>query len=252
MLLLATALYGAPYARAGALESASEPPRPAPARATGRIEGTVVISTRLTVRRPQIRIYADPGSGSLPPAPARDDAAAEVRNVVIYLEGDLDALAGSPELVARRRRGSMAQRDERFVPHVLAVMEGATVEFPNQDDIFHNVFSLSNAAGSGGFDLGRYPKGSSRAHTFPKAGTVDVFCHIHQDMSAILLVLANPFFATPDENRHYVIEDVPVGDYTIVGWHERIREKISKRVHVEAGQTANIDFNIPLPQGGAK
>jgi plastocyanin len=247
MLMLATALYGAPYGRADAIGSAGEhPPR---ARATGRIEGTVEISTRLTVRRPQIRIYADPGSGSLPPAPR--DAASEVRNVVIYLEGDPDALAGSPEQIARRRRGSIAQHDERFVPHVLAVMEGATVDFPNQDDIFHNVFSLSSAAGSGGFDLGRYPKGSSHAWTFPKPGTVNVYCHIHTDMSATILVLSNPFFATPDENRHYVIDDVPAGDYTIVGWHERIQQ-ISRRVHVEAGQTTVENFNIPLPQGGAK
>ena len=71
------------------------------------------------------------------------------------------------------------------------------------------------------------PRGSSRSRTFPKAGTVQVFCHIHSDMSAILLVLENPFFATPDENRHYVIDDVPEGDYTIVGWHERIKPPIS-------------------------
>jgi plastocyanin len=252
MLVLATALYGAPYGQSGLAASSSGPARPARASATGRIEGTVEISTRLTVRRPQIRIYADPGSGSLPSAPPRDAVAAEVRNVVIYLEGDPDALAGSPELIARRRRGSMAQHEERFVPHVLAVVEGATVDFPNQDDIFHNVYSLSNAAGSGGFDLGRYPKGSSRAQTFPKAGTVNVYCHIHTDMSATILVLSNPFFATPDESRHYVIDDVPAGDYTIVAWHERIREKISRSVHVEAGKTRVENFNIPLPQGGAK
>jgi plastocyanin len=225
---------------------------PAVARATGRIEGTVEISTALTVRRPQIRIYADPGSGSLPPAPPRDAIAAETRNVVIYLEGDSLALAGSAELVAQRRHGIIAQHDERFAPHVLAVMQGATVEFPNEDDVFHNVFSLSSAAGGGGFDLGRYPKGSSRSRDFPRAGTVQVFCHIHQDMSAILLVLANPFFATPDENHRYVIDDVPAGDYTIVAWHERIRPPITRRIHVTAGVTSFQDFNIPLPQGGAK
>jgi plastocyanin len=219
---------------------------------TGRIEGTVEISTSLTVRRPQIRPYADPGSGMLPPAPPRDAAAAEARNVVLYLEGDASTLPGSPELVAKRRKGSIAQHDERFVPHVLAVMQGATVEFPNQDDIFHNVFSFSNSAANGGFDLGRYPKGSSRSWTFPKPGTVQVFCHIHGDMSATLLVLANPFFATPDENHRYVIDDVPPGDYTIVAWHERVRPPITRRVHVVAGQTTVENFNIPLPQGGAK
>jgi len=224
---------------------------PAPRAATGRIEGLVEISSSLTARRPQIRIYADPGTGVLPPAPPRDPAAAEARNVVIYLEGDSAALAGTPELIARLRHGSIAQRDERFVPHVLAVMRGATVDFPNEDDFYHNVYSLSRAAGEGGFDLGRYPKGSSRSWTFPKAGTVQVFCHIHSDMSAVLLVLSNPFFASPDENHRFVIADVPEGDYTIVGWHERI-QPISRRVHVTAGQTTTVDFNIPLPQGGPR
>jgi len=239
--MLATALAPAPRA-------ARRLPRP---QATGRIEGTVEISNALTVRRPQIRIYSEPGSGALPPAPPRDPIAAEIRNVVVYLEGDSATLPASEDLIARRRHGSIAQHDERFVPHVLAVMQGATVDFPNQDDVFHNVYSLSNAAANGGFDLGRYPKGASRSWTFPKPGTVSVFCHIHTDMSATLLVLANPFFATPDESHHYAIEDVPEGDYTIVGWHEHIRP-ISRRIHVTAGQTTVVPFNIPLPQGGAK
>ena len=131
-------------------------------------------------------------------------------------------------------------------------MQGATIDFPNQDDIYHNVYSLSVAAGSSGFDLGRYPKGSSRSWTFPRPGTVQVFCHIHSDMSAIVLVLANPFFASPDEGHRFVIDDVPEGDYTIVGWHERIKTPITRRVHVGAGQTTVVDFNIPLPQGGPR
>jgi len=142
----------------------------------------------------------------------------------------------------------MAQRDERFVPHVLPVVQGATVDFPNEDDVYHNVFSLSSAAGPKGFDLGRYPKGTSRSVTFTRAGTVQVACHIHSDMSAIILVLANPYFASPDDNHHFVIDDVPEGDYTIVGWHERIKP-INRRIHVTAGQTTPVDFNIPLPQG---
>lgn len=249
MLAFASALHGVPSSPGSRDGHLSAPHR---ARATGRIEGTVVISTALATRRPQIRIYADPGSGAVPPAAPKDPIAAEVRNVVLYLDADSSALPGSAEQIVRARRGSIAQHGQRFVPHVLAVMQGGTVDFPNQDDIYHNVFSLSAAAGSGGFDLGRYPKGSSRSRTFPKPGTVSVFCHIHQDMSAILLVLANPFFATPDENHHYAIEDVPEGDYTLVAWHERLKPPSVRSVHVVAGQTAVIDFNIPLPQGGPR
>jgi plastocyanin len=227
----------------------SSPARPA----TGRIEGLVEISASVTARRPQFRIYADPGSGAVPPpAPKPADAlAAEVRNVVIYLEGDSARLAGTPAELAAARRGRVAQHDERFSPHVLAAVAGATVDFPNEDDFYHNVFSLSSAAGPQGFDLGRYPKGASRSWTFPKPGTVSLFCHIHSDMSAILLILSNPFFASPDEARHYTIDDVPEGEYTIVGWHERIKP-IVRKVRVTAGQTTTIDFNIPLPQGGAR
>ena len=223
--------------------------RPRPA--TGRIEGTVEISSSLSVRRPDFRIYADPGIGSVPPISPANQALAELHNVVVYLEGDTTQLPAPPDVVERLRHGRMAQHDERFVPHVLPVMQGATVDFPNEDDVYHNVFSLSSAAGPGGkgFDLGRYPKGSSRSVTFSKTGTILVFCHIHTEMSAVVLVLANPYFASPDDNHHFVIDDVPEGDYTIVGWHERI-VPVTRRVHVTAGQTASVDFNIPLPQGG--
>jgi len=222
----------------------------APPRVTGRIEGTVQISAALSTRRAPFRIYSDPGTGGVPQPPAapRDVAAAEIRNVVLYLDGDSALSSASPRQGALR--GSISQRDERFIPHVLPVVQGATVEFPNDDDVYHNVFSLSRAAGPKGFDLGRYPKGTSRSVTLQRAGTVQVFCHIHSDMSAVVLVLTNPFFASPNDERRFVIDDVPEGDYTIVAWHERIKP-ITRRIRVTAGQTTTTDFNIPLPPSGA-
>ena len=137
----------------------------------------------------------------------------------------------------------MAQRGEQFVPHVLPILQGTTVDFPNEDDVFHNVFSLS---GTRTFDLPKYPAGSSRSVTFPKAGIVNVFCHIHADMSAVILVRDNPYFISPDTTGSYSLEDVPPGDYTIVAWHERIKP-IAIHVKVTAGQTTPVNFNIPLP-----
>jgi hypothetical protein len=121
-------------------------------------------------------------------------------------------------------------------------VRGARVEFPNQDPLFHNVFSLSAART---FDLGRYPEGTSKSVVFDRAGVVQVFCHIHSDMSAIVLVLENPFFAVPDSGR-YVIAGVPAGDYRLTAWHERIRP-IVHPVHVVAGETTRLDLNIPIP-----
>lgn len=217
---------------------------PAPHAATGRIEGTVEISSALSSRRPQFRIYADPGPGALPPPTPREGLAAEMRNVVLYLEAPRGkAIPASDSLVQAHRRGTIAQSDERFTPHVLPVVQGATVEFPNEDDVFHNVFSLSSART---FDLGRYPRGDSKSVTFPRPGTVQVFCHIHGDMSAIVLVLQNPYFAIPEPDGRFVLDNVPEGEYSIVGWHERIRP-IVKTIRVTAGHTSTVDFNIPLP-----
>lgn len=213
------------------------------APASGRVAGTVTLSTALGRRRPSFRIYADAGPGSVPPQP-RTDPAAELRNVVIYIEsvppGTIAAVAGE----AIPRRAVMAQTGERFVPHVLPVPRGAVVEFPNQDDVFHNVFSLSGAAT---FDLGRYPKGASRPWEFGKTGVVQVFCHIHADMSAVVLVLANAFYAVPDQGGRYAIDNLPPGAYTIIAWHERIRP-VTRRFIVAEGQTTTLDFNIPLPE----
>jgi plastocyanin len=241
--LLASTILATTAAFAPSVDSATAP---TPAhRATGRIEGTVEISSTLSTRRPVFRIYSDPGMGAVPSGSRRDPVSAELHNVVLYLEGDPDQLNAPAARIESRRHGSMAQHDEHFVPHVLPVVQGATVDFPNQDDVYHNVFSLSAAAG---FDLGRYPKGTSRSFTFSRPGTVQVFCHIHSDMSATILVLANPYFASPDDDHHYAIDDVPEGDYTIVGWHERVKP-ITRRIHVAAGQTTVVPFNIPVPQG---
>src|SRR5687767_5133680 len=216
--------------------AAPAPVSPAPHAATGRIEGDVVISSALSSRRPRFRIYSEPGSGGRPPAAESD----EIRNVVLYVQG-----AAVPDTV-RPTNALMGQDDERFTPHVLPVLRGSTVDFPNADDVFHNVFSLSSART---FDLGRYPRGSAKSVTFEKSGVVQVFCHIHSDMSAVVLVLDNPHFAVPSSAGRYVIDDVPPGEHTVVGWHERIKP-VSRTVKVVAGRTTRLDFNIPLPSGG--
>jgi plastocyanin len=210
-------------------------PRRMPRAAQGRIEGTVQLAPGLAVKKPRIRLYGDYGPGSQPPRPP---PAGEVANVVIYL----DSMPASGEAAPSAKPLRIEQRDETFVPHVLPVLRGSTVEFPNGDPLFHNVFSLSSAKT---FDLGRYPKGTSKSVRFDRSGIVQVFCHIHSDMSAVVLVLDNAWFAVPLEGR-YVIPDVPPGEYRLVAWHERIKP-IVEHVKVSGDAPTVVDWIIPLP-----
>jgi hypothetical protein len=155
---------------------------------------------------------------------------------VIYVNG-LRPSTPPPPMRAR-----IGQKDEQFVPQVTAVTVGSTVDFPNDDPFFHNVFSLSKAAT---FDLGRYPSGSSRARTLPRPGIVKVFCDIHSHMTALIMVLDHPWFTVPADDGSFTLPPVPAGEVTVVAWHERIGER-RERVRVPPGQTARVSFTLPV------
>src|SRR4029079_18714624 len=106
-----------------------------------------------------------------------------------------------------------------FLPHVLPIVAGTTVEWPNNDDIFHNVFSMSEA---NPFDLGLYKNPDVKRVPFNKAGRVDVFCSIHANMNCVVDVLENPWFAVADAGGKYAITNVPPGTYKLKAWHERL------------------------------
>jgi plastocyanin len=130
---------------------------------------------------------------------------------VVYLEvGPLAAFEDGDMAPAE-----LDQRNEAFLPYVLAVRAGATVHFPNHDRIYHNVFSFSKPKR---FDLGRYARGQSKAVRFDKPGVVRVFCDIHAHMSAFILVFAHPFFAVTDAEGRYRIPDVPPGSHSLTVW----------------------------------
>jgi hypothetical protein len=136
----------------------------------------------------------------------------------------------------------MEQVDRRFAPDLLVVPEGATVSFPNMDPIFHNVFSLSRAKS---FDLGSYDKGQTRSVTFPKPGLVYVYCRLHPNMEATILVTPNRWYARPDAQGQYQIAGVPPGKYTLVAWHKSAGF-FRKQIVVEQGHSASADFFIPI------
>lgn len=215
-------------------------PRPDSLRLTGpsagaaRIEGRVRIGRALGARRPRFRIYGE-GAGAVAP---RAPEESPLRNVVVYLEG----LPRTAAPLGAHPRATVEQRAERFSPHVLPVVAGTSVAFPNEDAIFHNVFSLSEPRV---FDLGRYAKGESKSVRFDRTGVVKVFCHIHSDMSAVVLVLDTPAYTVPDADGRYLFEGVPAGDYTLVAWHERA-EPVRRRVRVGAGGTIVEHLDIPI------
>jgi plastocyanin len=213
------------------------------APSAGRLEGTARISSRLTAARLRVRVYSEPGDAGPPPA-AAPTGTNPFANVVLYLE-DAEALRSSdPPAPGGAPLPVMRQHEERFEPHVLPVIQGTTIAFPNDDPIYHNVFSLSRARS---FDLGRYPQGESKSLRFGSAGVVQVFCHIHADMNGYILVLPNRYFISPDSLGHFVIDGVPPGEYRLVAWHERIRPIVTV-VRVDAGRTTMLDLSIPLAE----
>ena len=161
------------------------------------------------------------------------------RRSVVYLETAPRAAFD----VASERHARMDQQNERFVPHVLAITAGTWVDFPNDDRIYHNVFSLSKTKE---FNLGRYAAGHSKAVRFENPGIVRVFCEIHSHMSAFILVFAHRYFAVTDDEGRYRIDGIPPGTYTVAVWNETQRGDPPKRtVTIEAaGGDVDADFSI--------
>jgi len=129
---------------------------------------------------------------------------------------------------------TMLQQDKTFKPHVLAIAAGTYVDFPNDDPIFHNAFSSYNGQL---FDLGLYAPGSTKSVRFSREGIVRVFCNIHSSMSAVIVVLPTPYFATTRRDGTFQIPNVPPGDYQLTVFHERATEAtlnaLSRRITVE-------------------
>ena len=157
----------------------------------------------------------------------------EVENVVLYLEGRFADSYDPPE-----KNPVILQADETFVPHVLPVIRGTTVTFPNGDPFFHNVFSLSSAKS---FDLGRYPKDHVRSIRFDRPGIVKVFCHIHSHMSAVVLVFDHPYFTEADAEGRFRMDNIPPGTYELVAWHERLKPQ-RQALSLQAGAEVRIDL----------
>ena len=151
-------------------------------------------------------------------------AVAHPDQAVVYVEN----ISGT----FRGERAKMDQQNKVFLPYVLPVVQGTTVEFHNNDSLVHNVFGV----GVDEFDLGNWTRGIVREHTFNKLGEAAILCNVHPEMEAHVLVLQNPYFVRPENDGGFRIPNVPAGEYVVKAWY---RGKTKKQT-VRVGATGSI------------
>jgi plastocyanin len=185
------------------------------------------MTDRYSTHRPSI---AGSENGALPPVVYKLSEKA-----VVYLESEpTKNQTFAPPSV----HPVLDQKDLMFHPQVLPILVGTMVDFPNRDNLFHNVFSYSQPKE---FDLGRYPTGESRSIRFDRPGVVRVYCDIHSHMNATILILENHYFAVPDDQGSFSIKNVPSGTYTVKFWCGRELAG-SQTVTIKGGDAVNVAF----------
>lgn len=172
---------------------------------------------------------------------AEDGRTSDPSGVVVYLSGVPGALPSSGQSPAPHV--NLVQRDLQFSPPLLVVVQGTTVDFVNDDRVFHNVFSLSEAAR---FDLGLYKSGTSKSVTFRKPGVINVYCNIHPDMVSKIKVLDTVYYALVRKDGSFAIEHVPFGTYPVVAWHPSGGETHGEVKIAEGGKS---EVSLELQKG---
>ncbi|HXK25459.1 MAG TPA: carboxypeptidase regulatory-like domain-containing protein [Myxococcota bacterium] len=163
---------------------------------------------------------------------------ADLGQTVVYLAAD-----GAPA-PAPAKRATIRQRNAYFAPDFLAIAVGQSVDMPNDDAIFHNVFSFSKP---NDFDLGLYPAGESRHVTFEHAGVVKIYCSIHETMSGTIFVSPSPWFAVARASGDYEIPGIPPGRHTLRVWNEKLPEA-TRAIVLSPGERQRVDVAL---EGGA-
>lgn len=203
-----------------------------PTASAGTISGTVEVHPKPPRRSAQR--YQNLSGGEIPPV--------AVLPTLVFVRGPV---AGVP--TGRPGATAIVQRGRQFDPDHLVVPVGTVVEFPNQDEEFHNVFSYSKARR---FDLGRYPKGEAKTVTFETPGAVKVYCEIHPWMRAAVLVVENPFYAVVDDDGRFAIDGVPPGRYTLVAWDMDVGDTETTVTVPEAGG-AEVELKLAADRRGS-
>jgi plastocyanin len=173
-------------------------------------------------------------------------------NILVFLT---KASPGAEDL--SKAKFVIDQRNLEFIPHVLPVLVGATVDFPNNDKVDHNVFSMSRTKE---FNLGSYTAGESKSVVFDKPGIVELRCDVHAEMSAYILVMKNPYFAVTDKQGHFEIpdsgylkqtglsgvKDLAPGKYFVKTWHEKLK---TQKQAVIVPENGDVTIQLELTRG---
>lgn len=163
----------------------------------------------------------------------------QLPDFVVYIDQVIPGASFAPP----KEPAVVRQKDAMFVPHVLPVIVGTAVEWPNTDDIYHNVFCMAETKP---FDLGLYNSETPpKRIVFDKPGQADVFCSIHTKMHCIVLVLTNPYFALVDDKGRFTLPNVPAGTYQVRAWHERVPGQ-TQTVTVPADGDVTVDFTLGM------
>lgn len=139
-----------------------------------------------------------------------------------------------------KTEGVMDQLKLTFVPHVLPVLAGTRVAFPNSDEVRHNVFSPSPVKR---FNLGTYPRGVTKHVVFDKPGVIELLCNVHAEMSGYIVVLETPYVARVAADGTYALKNLPQGTYDITAWREQLKEH-RRPITVRDGETLKVDFEL--------
>lgn len=200
------------------------------------VHGHAVVAKRLSKKALSPIVYNLRGTAA--PIPPSDPAPLnEFDRMVVILEERKDGATPPKPPVTE----ILNQAGARFQPDLIVVPVGSTVEFPNSDPIFHNVFSLSKVQP---FDLGYYSQGQSRTVKFNHPGVVQVYCHIHANMYAAIVVTRSPWFQKPSPDGSFSFSNVPAGRYRLTAWH-----KIAglHKVDIEVPESGSADVTIRVP-----
>ena len=156
---------------------------------------------------------------------------------VVYVEA-----APGKTFPAPSQHVTIDQKGLVFVPHIVAIQQGTTVEFLNSDSVAHNVFWISISGNKKlGHNLGTWPQGQRQSFKFDNPGVVPLLCNVHPEMAAYIMVAPTPYFATTDKSGAFKIEGVPDGAYTVTAWHEGAKNKSNP---VTVSGDAMVDFTL--------